>query len=75
LILAFFASSVISIQAWAGAESGGNTSRHTGKTGAISRYSATEMKHLNELSRKREEEKAGKVTIGEMGEQMENTDS
>lgn len=61
--------------ALAGSVSGGNPSRYTGKTGTISRYNPAVLEHLNEINRKREEEKTGKVTVEEIGQASENIDS
>ena len=55
-----------------GAVGGGNPSRYTAKAGAVSRYSPAVVEHLNELNRKREEEKTGKVTIEEMGQAVDD---
>ncbi|HEY5776215.1 MAG TPA: DUF547 domain-containing protein [Xanthomonadales bacterium] len=58
-----------------GAVSGGNSSRLTTKSVAVSRYSPAVIKHLNELNQKNAEEKAGTVTIEEMGQAPEETDT
>ncbi len=49
-----------------GGVQGANSSRLTTKAKAASRYSPAVLEHLNEINRKREEEKTGTVTIEEM---------
>lgn len=57
-----------------GAVQGSNSSRLTTKAKAASRYSPAVIEHLNEINRKREEEKTGTVTIEEMGRAPEKAD-
>ena len=58
-----------------GAVQGANSSRLTTKAKAASRYSPAVIERLNEINRKREEEKTGTVTIEEMGQKSANSDS
>ncbi len=51
-----------------GAVTGGNSSRLSAKAAGMSRYSPEVLDHLNELKRKREEERTGTVTIEELGQ-------
>jgi len=51
-----------------GAVTGGNSSRLTAKSAITSRYSPAVMEHLNEINRKRIEERTGTVTIEELGQ-------
>ncbi len=51
-----------------GAVSGGNSSQLSSTAAASSRYSPEVLAHLNELNKKREEEKTGTVTIEELGQ-------
>jgi len=57
-----------------GAVSGGNSSRLTTNAAATTRYNPAVLKRLNELNRKRAEERTGTVTIEEMGENPEATE-
>ena len=51
-----------------GAVSGGNSSRLTTMAVPATRYSPEVLQHLNEIAAKKAAERAGKVTIEEMGE-------
>ena len=51
-----------------GAVTGGNSSRLSAKAAGMSRYSPEVLEHLNELKRKRKEERTGTVTIEELGQ-------
>jgi hypothetical protein len=51
-----------------GAVSGGNSSRLTTRSVAASRYSPAALQKLNEINKKKEEQKTGSVTIEEMGQ-------
>lgn len=60
-----------------GAVSGGNSSRLTTRSVAASRYSPAALQKLNEINKKKEEQKTGSVTIEEMGQiegEAEETD-
>jgi len=60
-----------------GAVSGGNSSRLTARSAVTSKYSPAALQQLNEINRKKEEQKTGSVTIEELGQaedQAEATD-
>ena len=52
---------------------GGNSSRLSSKAAATSRYSLAVLEHLNELNRKRAEQRTGTVTIEELGQVSDET--
>jgi len=58
-----------------GAVTGGNSSRLSTKAAGATRYSPEVLEHLNELNRKRAEERTGTVTIEEMGQVTDEIDA
>ena len=58
-----------------GAVTGGNSSRLSSKAAEMTRYSPEVLEHLNELNRKRAEERKGTVTIEELGQVADETEA
>ena len=58
-----------------GAVSGGNSSRLLSKADGMTRYSPEVLEHLNDLNRKRAEERKGTVTIEELGQVTDEADA
>jgi hypothetical protein len=58
-----------------GAVSSGNPSRLTNKAAVMSRYSPETVRYLTELQKKREEQQTGSVTVEEMGEAPDASDT
>ncbi len=56
-----------------GAVTGGNSSRLSAKAAGVTRYSPEVLEHLNELNRKRVNERTGTVKIEELGQVNDET--
>ena len=58
-----------------GAVTGGNSSRLTTKSVVATRYNAAVLQHLHEINEKKLEQREGSVTIEELGQTTEETDT